>query len=78
MRATSALIRGAQVLAMMEGSTYVTPSHVAQLVVPVVAHRLGVTPEARLAGRSAAQILEQIVKEVSVPVGASPSATARA
>lgn len=67
-RATIALVRCAQAMALMEGKSHVRPTHVFHLVKPVLTHRLSVAPSARLAGRTAEQILDDLIKEVSVPV----------
>ena len=68
-RASIALLRAAQATALIEGLTYVTPSHIHKLARPILAHRLMPTPEARLAGKTADQILLDLLKEVPVPVG---------
>jgi MoxR-like ATPase len=67
-RASFALVRAAQAIAMTEGLGYVTPTHVYRLAKPVLAHRLIVTPEARLAGKTAEMVLADILKEIPVPV----------
>jgi MoxR-like ATPase len=67
-RASIALARAAQALALFEGSAFVSPSHVHQLVKPVVAHRLILKPEAKISGRSASDILEEIIRATPVPM----------
>lgn len=67
-RATLALLRAAQSMALLEGSPYVSPSHVYKLFKPVLAHRLVPTPEARLAGKNSEKILEGLIQETAVPV----------
>jgi MoxR-like ATPase len=67
-RATLALIRGAQALALMEGLDFVAPSHVFGLLKPILAHRIMPTPEARLAGKSAGAVLDDVIKGSKVPV----------
>jgi MoxR-like ATPase len=67
-RATAALVRAAQAMALIDGLTYVQPNHVFQLARPVLAHRLVPTSEARLSNRTAEQILEGLLKEIPVPV----------
>ncbi len=70
-RATLALVRAAKALALVEGYGYVSPSHVQGLARSVLAHRLILTPEARLAGRSPNDVLDELIKATPVPV--SPS-----
>ncbi|MBI3543478.1 MAG: MoxR family ATPase [Deltaproteobacteria bacterium] len=67
-RATIALIRAAQAMALIDGLTYVRPTHVYNLARSVIAHRLIPTSEARLSDKTAEQILSGILQEVPVPV----------
>jgi MoxR-like ATPase len=67
-RATLALHRAAQGWAASQGRDYVVPDDVKRLAVPVLAHRLIASLEARLRGRDAAAIVESILDTVPVPV----------
>jgi len=67
-RATLALIRAAQSLAMMDGLNYVRPTHVYHLVKSVLGHRLVLTPEARISGKTAEIVLDQLVRDIPVPL----------
>lgn len=67
-RATLALHRACQVWAAVQGRPYVVPDDVKRLAVPVLAHRLIVSLEARLRGRDARAIVEGILRTVPVPV----------
>jgi MoxR-like ATPase len=67
-RGTLALFRASQALAAIRGRAYVIPDDVKLLSSAVLSHRVMLSPEARLRGRRAAQIIEGIVNEVSVPV----------
>lgn len=66
-RGALALDRCARVLAAMGGRPYVTPSDVAQLAVPVLAHRIAVTSDASFDGVSAATVITRILDEVPAP-----------
>lgn len=66
-RGSRALYRGSKTLAAMSGRDFVTPDDVQALSVPVLAHRLVLTNEARLAGQDARSILEQLLDTVPVP-----------
>jgi MoxR-like ATPase len=70
-RATIALIRCAQASALFDGLNYVRPMHIHDLFKPVLIHRLMLTPEARLEGKTVGQILDAIIKEVPIPVGSN-------
>ncbi len=67
-RASLALHRAAQALAALRGRDFVTPDDVKELAVPTLAHRLIVHPEARLRGRSPADIIRTLVSRVPAPV----------
>jgi len=66
-RASLALMKAAQALALIEGRQFVIPEDVREMAVPVIAHRLIVDPQARFAGVSAVSIVEEILTKVPVP-----------
>ena len=68
-RATLALQRVARARAAAAGRGYVIPDDVKALAVPVLAHRLIVTPEAQLQGISPADALGEVLRAVPVPGG---------
>jgi MoxR-like ATPase len=67
-RASLGLHLASQALAAIRGRSYVIPDDVKQLAVPALAHRLIVTTEARLRGRSPEDIAGEVVLTVPVPV----------
>ncbi|HEV3498485.1 MAG TPA: hypothetical protein VHA34_19275 [Actinomycetes bacterium] len=50
------------------GRDYVVPDDVKELVTPVLAHRLITAPEAQMIGRTAADVLADIVEYVPIPI----------
>jgi MoxR-like ATPase len=66
-RASLSLIAAAQAVALFDDESYVSPEHVQELAVPVIAHRLSLDPQARFSGATATSIVEEIVKTVAVP-----------
>ena len=66
-RGSRSLYRAAKVWAAMEGRDFVTPEDVQYLAVPVLAHRLLLTGEARFSGLTAERVVEEILKSVKVP-----------
>ncbi|MGD9086647.1 MAG: MoxR family ATPase [Desulfobacterales bacterium] len=66
-RASLALMKTAQALALFDGSEFVTPEHIQEIAVPVIAHRLVLNPQARFSGLTAEQLVEDIVKQFAVP-----------
>ena len=66
-RGSLALLRAAQAWATGEGRNFVTPEDVKALVAPVFCHRMVLTPEAELAGRTGPDLLGGVVASVPVP-----------
>lgn len=66
-RASIALMKIAQALALFDSYEFVTPDHIQELAVSVIAHRLVMEPQARFSGRTAAGVVEEILKSVPVP-----------
>lgn len=67
-RGTLFLYRTSQALAALRGRDYVIPDDVKYLTPYVLGHRLIVSPQTRLRGRSVEDIWREIVEEVPVPV----------
>ncbi len=67
-RAAIALKRAAQATALIEGQEFVTPGHVFHLIHSVLAHRLILTTDARLAGKTSKKVLDELKTEVTVPI----------
>lgn len=66
-RGSLALFRAAQALAAMRGRGYVIPDDVKLLAKPTLAHRLIVTPSARVRSITSTAVLEEILQTVPVP-----------
>ena len=67
-RASLALAAVARAAAMMDGRDFVTPTDIKRFVEPVLAHRLGLTADARLRGQTPAAVLNEIVEGLSMGV----------
>ena len=67
-RAGLALYKTSQARAALDGRDFVTPDDVKTLAVPVLSHRLIVASNARLRGRTGAQIVREILAGVPVPI----------
>ena len=67
-RASLSLMKTAKALALFDGSEFVTPEHVQEIAVPVIAHRMVMEPQARFSGGTAEGVVEDILKTVPVPV----------
>lgn len=66
-RASIALMKIAQALALFDGYEFVTPDQIQELAVPVIAHRLVLESQARFAGRTADTVVEEILQSLPVP-----------
>ncbi|MDL4774648.1 MULTISPECIES: AAA family ATPase [Thermomonosporaceae] len=69
-RAGLALLRAARVRAAAAGRSYIVPEDVKALAVPVIAHRLIVTPEAELRDRTGADVVAEVLAGVPTPQAA--------
>jgi MoxR-like ATPase len=67
-RGTMALYQTCQAWAGIQGRDYVLPDDVKRLALPVLCHRMIVSPQAQLHGRSAREMIEDIISSVPVPV----------
>jgi MoxR-like ATPase len=68
-RAGIALLRTSRVIALMEGRDFVIPDDVKRLAAPAFRHRIVLTPEAEVEGRSADAVIQEVVASVEVPRG---------
>jgi MoxR-like ATPase len=71
-RATLQLLRAAKAWAAMNGRNYALPDDLQFVLLPVLAHRLLLTADAHIAGRSTADLVAQIARAVPIP-GAVPA-----
>ena len=66
-RASIALMKAAQALALFDGLDFVTPEQIQELAIAVIAHRLVMEPQARFSGRTARGVVEEVIKKTKVP-----------
>ena len=66
-RGSLALFRGAQALALLRGRDYILPDDVKALTEVALAHRLNLTPSAKMKGITSEKIIDEIVSNVAVP-----------
>ena len=67
-RAAISLLRASQASALLDGRDYVSPEDVRRMAEPVLAHRLVLSPEARMRNMTAERILGNVIGSVPVPV----------
>ncbi len=66
-RATIAILNASKTFAAIEGRDFVTPEDVKKAAIPVLQHRVIVTPEREMEGVTSKQIIEQIIESVEIP-----------
>ena len=66
------ILRAARAMAASEERDYVIPDDVKSLAIPVLAHRVIVSADAVMSGRSAEVILRELLNDVAVPVAEDP------
>lgn len=67
-RAVIALLRTSRAMAFLHGRKYVIPDDIKEVWIPVVAHRLVLSVDARMNHKTAEDVLTQIMISVKVPV----------
>jgi MoxR-like ATPase len=71
-RASIMLLRAARAYAATDERDYVIPDDVKALVVPALAHRIIVTADAAMSGKSTRTVLEELLAQTPVPVAERP------
>jgi MoxR-like ATPase len=66
-RGALALVRAARAVALLDGRPYVTPDDVRRVALPALRHRVALTPDALLEGRSTNDLLASVIDAVAAP-----------
>ena len=66
-RASLAILNAAKGFAALSGRDFVTPEDIKEAALPVLQHRIIVTPEREMEGISSTEIIKQILETVAVP-----------
>ncbi len=66
-RAGIALVQGARTLAAFGGRDYAVPDDIAEIALPALRHRVVLTAEAEVEGRTVDEVLRQVMRTVEVP-----------
>ena len=66
-RASIAILKASKAFAAMNGRDFVTPEDIKKSAVPVLQHRVIVTPEREMEGVTTKQIINQIIDAVEIP-----------
>jgi MoxR-like ATPase len=65
-RASLALMKTAQALALFDGLQFVTPEQIQEIAIAVIAHRMVMEPQARFSGITARGVVDEIIKKTPV------------
>ena len=60
-------MKGAKAFAMLQGRDYVIPDDVKAIAVPVMSHRVLLSPSARMRGVNQSAIVTEALEQVAVP-----------
>ena len=66
-RASLNLVACAKALALFDGVGFVTPDHLQELAVPVIAHRISLAPNARFQHLNGTTLVQKLLTELAVP-----------
>ena len=66
-RASIAILNASKAFAAIDGRDFVTPEDIKRATIPVLQHRVIVTPEREMEGLGSKQIIEQIIEAVEIP-----------
>jgi MoxR-like ATPase len=72
-RGSLALMRAAQARALLSGRDYVIPDDIKALATAALAHRLIMSPEARMRNATASAVIATVIQEVPVPGSRVPA-----
>ena len=66
-RASLGLLKGAKAMAVIRGRDFVTPEDILDIAVPVLNHRIVLTPEKEMEGDNSEKLIQQLMKSLEVP-----------
>ncbi|MES2456577.1 MAG: MoxR family ATPase [Bacteroidota bacterium] len=66
-RASLALVNSAKAVAAMAGRDFITPEDIIRVAVPVLAHRIILTPDKEMEGITTADLVAQIIQKIEIP-----------
>lgn len=66
-RASIAILSGAKAIAAMRGRDFVTPDDIKFIAVPVLKHRIMLTPEKEMEGITTNDVIRQVIEKIEIP-----------
>ncbi len=66
-RASLSMLRAGKALAALRGRDFITPEDIQYIAIPVLTHRIILTPEAEMEGVTTEEVIHQILSEIEIP-----------
>ncbi len=66
-RASLAILQASKAFAAMQGRDFVTPEDIKRSAIPVLQHRVIVTPEREMEGVTSKQVIKQMLESIEIP-----------
>ena len=66
-RASLAVMNASKAIAAMHGRDFVTPEDIREVIIPVLRHRIILSPEKEMEGVTEAEVIKQIIQGMDVP-----------
>jgi MoxR-like ATPase len=66
-RASIAILNGAKAMAAIRGRDFVTPDDIREVTLPVMIHRVILTPEREMEGLKTSDVIREIIQKIEVP-----------
>ena len=66
-RGAIALVRGARAVSLLDGRGFVTPDDIKRVALPALRHRVALSPDALLEGRTANDLLAGVIETIPAP-----------
>lgn len=66
-RASLAVMNASKAIAAMQGRDFVTPEDIREVVIPVLRHRIILSPDKEMEGVTEAEVIKQIIQALDIP-----------
>lgn len=66
-RASIGILNASKALAAMRGRDFITPEDIREVTYPVLAHRVVLTPEREMEGKTAETVIREIIEQIEIP-----------
>jgi MoxR-like ATPase len=66
-RASLAILTASKAIAAMRGRDFVTPDDIREVAIPILQHRVMLTPEREMEGLTVRDVITQIIQQVEIP-----------